>query len=265
MLCSLAMFSPAWGRASCPANPAEKELVEHGFQLLAKHLGLSRLKDAIVIEPTPAFFPDNYDGSLAAAERMFSRTCGYMGVKAGSVRLTFWQDCSEIRLPVVLEGRRSTRGVAGLYAQNDQLDEVSLNVADLRDPEGLVATMSHELAHHVLLKRCGLSREEPHMEAVTDLATIYLGFGVFLSNTLLRRQGWIRGNLEGWSVRRRGYISPEMAGWGLSLFAWVRRESDPRWSAHLATDGKSYLKQGLRYLQRTSDSTFPDSTSIRAF
>jgi hypothetical protein len=259
-----AMLSPAWGRGSCPANAAEKELVEHGFQLLAKHLGLGRLKEAIVIEPTPAFFPDRYDGSLAAAERMFFRACGYMGVNPDSVRLTFWQDNPEIPLPVGLMGQRSTRGAAGFYAQDDQLDLVSLNVAELKDPEGMVSTMSHELAHHVLLKKCGLSRDEPHMEAVTDLATIYLGFGILLSNTLLRRHGWISGNMEGWSVHRKGYISPEMAGWGLSLFAWVRGESDPRWSAHLATDGKSYLKRGLRYLHRTSDSSFPDAATIRA-
>lgn len=252
-----------WGRASCPANSAEKELVEHGFRLLARNLGLDRLQNATVVEPTPAFFPDRYDASLASAERMFSRVCGHLGVDPGSVRLTFWQDTPNIPLPAVMEGPRSTGGAAGVYAQFDQLHVVSLNVAQLKDPEGLAATMAHELAHYILLGQLGLSREEPHMEALTDLAAIYLGFGIFISNTLLRRHGWIDGTLQYWKVSRKGYISPEMAGWALSLFAWVRRESDPSWSTHLATDGKAYLSQGLRYLRRTSDTSFPGAADER--
>ncbi len=63
-------------RPSCPANPEEKDLVEHGFEVLAAHLGESRLRDAIVIQPTPAFFPDPWNKSPQAAERLFARVCG---------------------------------------------------------------------------------------------------------------------------------------------------------------------------------------------
>ena len=94
------------------------------------------------------------------------------------------------------------------------------------------------------------------MEALTDLTTIFLGLGIFTSNTLLRRHGWTEGNVEGWRVQRKGYISPEMAGWALALFAWARGEVHPHWERHLATDPKTYLKMGLRYLAQTADTTF---------
>jgi len=40
------------------------------------------------------------------------------------------------------------------------------------------------------------------------------------------------------------------------LFASARGESDPKWAKHLAADGKGYLKQGLRYLQKSGDQSF---------
>jgi hypothetical protein len=101
-----------------------------------------------------------------------------------------------------------------------------------------------------------MSHDEPHLEAITDLAAIYVGLGIFTSNRLLRRKGWVEGNLEYWQLQRKGYISPEMAGWALTLFAFARGESDPKWAKYLDADGKGYLKQGLRYLQKTGDQSF---------
>jgi len=252
---------PSWlqRRSSCPASPAEKELVEDEFRSLQEQLGLARLRDATVVEPTPAFFPDRYDASPDAAEQLFARVCGYMGIEPQSVGVHFWQEepeKPEVHAPGTFGTPRQTKGASGYYAHVDGFDHVSLNVAELSDPEALVSTMAHELAHVILLGRSAISQDEPHMEALTDLATIYLGLGIFTSNTLLRRHGWIEGNVQGWKVSRKGYISPEMAGWALSLFAWARGEKNPKWSHHLAADGRCYLKQGLRYLEQTHDTSF---------
>ena len=113
--------------------------------------------------------------------------------------------------------------------------------------------MAHELAHVLLLGGGLISRDEPHMEALTDLATIYLGFGIFTANTRLQRKVWTDGNAQGWRVSRKGYISPEMAGWGISLFAWERAERKPAWSRHLTAEAKAHLKRGLSYLDYQKD------------
>jgi len=248
---------PSWlqGSPRCPANPEEKGLVEHGFQVIGAHLGAELLRNATVVEPTPTFFPDPWDGTPTAALALFARVCRFMQVEPDSVHVSFWrkeEESPEVKLPGIISGQTESRGAAGTYSRVDGVDEIRLNAADLKDPEGLIATIAHELAHVLLLSRSGMSRDEPHMEALTDLATIYLGFGIFTSNTLLRSKNWTDGNVQGWRVQRKGYISPEMAGWALSLFAWQRQELNPKWARHLATDGKAYLKMGLRYLQRTA-------------
>jgi hypothetical protein len=252
-------FLPWGGRPSCPAHSDEKKLVEDGFLYLAERIGLDRLRKTTVIEPTPQFFPDRYDASMEAAEQMFARVCGYMGIKPASVGLGFLQGeegSHVVEMTGDFGSHRTTKGAAGYYTQSDGVDQVWLKEEELADPEALVATMAHELAHVVLMGRSAMSHDEPHLEAITDLATIYLGLGIFTSNRLLRRTGWVEGNLEYWQLQRKGYISPEMAGWALTLFAFARGESDPKWAKHLGADGKGYLKQGLRYLQKTGDQSF---------
>ncbi len=175
-----------------------------------------------------------------------------MKVDPQSVDLSFWTNEEEaplVELPGEISAGSSRTGASGTYHRSQGIDHVRLNKAELADPEALVSTMAHELAHVILLGIGGMSHDEPHMEAITDLATIYLGLGIFTSNTLLRRHAWTEGNREGWRVSRKGYISPEMAGWALSIFAWRRGELKPNWSRHLATDGKAYLKMGLRFLE----------------
>jgi hypothetical protein len=80
------------GGARCPADAEEKHLVEEGFQALERVFGRERMTGAVVIEPTPAFFPDRYDASELAARRLFARVCGYMGVDPACLQLSFWDD-----------------------------------------------------------------------------------------------------------------------------------------------------------------------------
>jgi hypothetical protein len=173
-----------------------------------------------------------------------------MSVSRAEVDLSFWEDVGKVdNVGLATAGQRTT-GAGGYYSSPGGKARVSINSKYLKDAESLVSTMAHELAHLILLGQCGLSAETPHMEAITDLATIYVGMGIFTANSLLRSRQWRDGNVEGWSIQRKGYISPEMAGWALALFCWSRGELKPQWARHLSTDPRSYLKMGVRYLER---------------
>ena len=238
-------------RGRCPASPEEKDVVDDGFRILDEVLGRSRLKGAVVVEPTAEFFPDPWDASAEAARILFRRVCGYMNVVSDEVELSFWEDAGRIDSVGLATAGQRTSGAGGYYSRLGTKPRVSINSKHLGDAESLVATMAHELAHVILLGQHGLSAEIPHMEAITDLAAIYLGMGIFTANSLLRSRRWTEGNAEGWSIQRKGYISPEMAGWALALFCRARKELKPRWARHLSTDPRSYLKMGLRYLERS--------------
>jgi hypothetical protein len=239
------------GGGRCPASPEEKEVVDDGFRVLDETLGRARMQNAVVIEPTAQFFPDPWDASAEAAGILFRRVCGYMDVDSAEVELSFWEDAGKIDSVGLATAGQRTSGAGGYYTNVGNKPRVSINSKNLGDTESLVATMAHELAHVILLGQYGLPADTPHMEAITDLACIYLGMGIFTANSLLRSRRWSDGNVEGWSIQRKGYISPEMAGWALALFCRARKELKPRWARHLSTDPQSYLKMGLRYLERS--------------
>ena len=82
----------------------------------------------------------------------------------------------------------------------------------MTDPLALVATFAHELAHY----RTARFAEPPPggwevWEIATDLAAVYLGFGVFLANTRFQFGHFSDGHISGWRWRQQGYVSePEV-------------------------------------------------------
>jgi len=55
------------------------------------------------------------------------------------------------------------------------------------------------------------------MEPLTDLLTVFLGFGVFTANAAFRIEQHQDGRSQGWSARRQGYLSEEEFGYALAV------------------------------------------------
>lgn len=101
----------------------------------------------------------------------------------------------------------------------------------MQDPQGLVATLAHEIAHYVLAGAPAVPVCEPDQhEFLTDLTAVYLGFGVFLANNAFdfsqfRDDG---SGTQGWQAQRRGYLSENQLVTALALFLMVRKQDfDP--------------------------------------
>jgi hypothetical protein len=104
-------FSP-----KLPISEEDRLWVDNGFDWLSRALGRQRLLQARVILPDAEHFPDPYDKSEAAAEKMFCRICGYMQVDRSQVELEIFPDeTSELSnlMPYWRGGKGS--GCAGLY------------------------------------------------------------------------------------------------------------------------------------------------------
>ena len=51
-----------WFRPTCPLATGEKVWVESRMAWLAQNLGMDRMLQAPVVEPTEEYFPDEYQG-----------------------------------------------------------------------------------------------------------------------------------------------------------------------------------------------------------
>jgi hypothetical protein len=252
------------GKRVCPASEEEKALVEECFLKLESLLGTRRMRSADVVTPTKHYFPHAYDGSPEALAVVFETLRRQAALKRRVATLVTFQGGEEMPEEDESGLMRHSRckGKAGIYWLEEDVHHIAVHANVVVDPQAVVGTIAHELSHAVLTE-AGADREYVHHEAMTDLAAVYIGLGILVANSLLRRQGWVESGMQYWRLKRTGYISPEMAGWALALFACARGETDPAWAKYLETDPQAYLKQGTRYLRATRDTRFLSSVLLR--
>lgn len=247
-----AMFAWLFG-PSCPCDPAAKSWIEERLSWLSEEFEDSAFSSLPVVEPTPEFFPDPYDGSKRAVRRLLDRVCEYMGVVPDLVALKFVADAGKIWL--VNESGDYLPHAAGTYQEGRRKFIIRLDRSGLDDPMGLVGTMAHELAHARLLGEGRILREAFDNELLTDLTVVFFGLGIFLANTPRHWDSQFT-KWPGTNLLKPEYLTPPMFGYGLAHLAWHRGESRPAWARHLNWAARANFNQGLRYLQKTADSAF---------
>lgn len=242
------LFSP-----SCPCDPAAKGWVEERLQWLSDEFDDHAFNGRRLVLPTAEFFPDPYDGSERAIRKMLDRVCDYMDVIPDLVELKFLSDPGDLWL--VNESGKALPHTAGSYEEGPRKFIIRIARSELDDTMGLVGTIAHELAHVRLLGENRIRSDEYDNELLTDLTVVFFGLGIFLANT---PRNWDSQYTE-WpdtDLRKPEYMTPPMFGWALAHLAWFRGEDRPMWARHLNSGARANLKQGIRYLTATSDSTY---------
>lgn len=245
-------------RPKLPIGEDERLWVDQGFVRLQKLLGQSRLVQCRTILPSPEDFPDPYDRSPAAAERIFRRVCAAMKIDRSLIQLELIPDHTEGLRAILPHWNDESSGCAGFYVHHDAGNSesepgprmlIAIQAAHLKDPLCLVAVMAHEVGHAILLGGGLLNPAPDDHEPLTDLLTVFLGFGVFTSNASGRFKQWHDERQSGWSMQRIGYLSEEVFGYALAVFAQRRGEKNPDWEKHLSTNVRSYFKRSRSWLQ----------------
>ncbi len=245
------LLLPMFGFSSkLPVTDEQRQWVDEGFSRLEQMLGRRRMLEAVVILPTAEYFPDPYDKSQAAGERLFQRVCTYMRVDRSDIEFQIFPDETEI-LPYWYG---NSGGCAGFYSRDGTADETRMLVAvrstQLKDPPTLVATMAHELGHVILLGGGLLKPTTPDHEPLTDLLSVFLGFGIFNANSAGRFKQYQDETRYGWSMHRLGYLAEEVYGYALAKFVVERGEENVDWAKHLSTNVQSYFKRSRSWLAR---------------
>ena len=240
----------AWFAATCPVVADEQTWIDDNLHWFVGQFGDSWLRSPVVL-PTDDFFPGTYSGSEQDVRDAVTRLCGYMAVDPERIRVEFHADNNaEQGIPEAV-GRWS--GAAGHYRTVGGRAVISLGHSLDRTPLALIATVAHELAHERLLGEERVVPDRADQEPLTDLLTVFLGFGIFTANAAFEFSRWSGGRYSGWSTSRLGYLTEPMYGYALARYAWLRGEDGPDWARYLDTNPRAYLKRGLRFLRRQGD------------
>jgi hypothetical protein len=231
----------------------QKEWIEKSLQWLLKEFGENYFLKHQTILPEPSFFPDKYQGTEACVAKLVERVCSYMDVNPSLIEVEFFCDRDETGAKYRLGGEEQHSGAAGLYfseTSQKMRKKIAVNVSQFKNPTKLVATVAHELGHVILLGGRKISHDDKDHEYLTDLITVFLGLGIFTANSAFQFSQWQDHSHQGWSTSRLGYMSEEMFAYSLAAYAWMRGETNPKWSRYLAMNVGHYFKRSLKYLEK---------------
>ena len=249
------LFSP-----KCPLDEDEWEWLLAGIKWLEEEFPLNGQKVAAgpmilplaedfraLREPSPEYASDIFDRVKQLAD------------------MAEWP--TEIRMQEAESGHSFASPVfAGEYRWSDALGTFSLGEDEqgsaiaiityhphqLSDPAGFVATMAHELGHYLMstATRCPPGGWELH-ELATDLTAVWMGFGIFLSNSSKNFSAFSNHDQSGWQSSMVGYLNERTLLTAMAICASIRSEdvlkSLPYLKPYLAKD----LHRIAKYVQQS--------------
>jgi hypothetical protein len=260
--------------AACPVGPAVQTWTESSMRWFTDEFGTEVLQRDVIL-PTAGFIPPGYSATPDEIRAVVSHLCILMLVDPARVKIDLFDGSAQKQKAARLGKSRTV----GHFHMEDGRAIISLDSSETSDPLLLTAIAVHEICHVKLLGEGRISSRRADQERLTDLLTVFFGFGVFSTNAALR---FVRAS-RGWSVvpqgdfddltlnaarrndsyNRLGYLKSQEFGYAMACFCWLRHETDPAWARTLNPGPLTYLKQGLAYLARNSaNDEFPTQRVI---
>lgn len=251
--------------SDCPVDRQKETWFKVWLYTFGREFGTEVIyRDPIL--PTAEFLADVNDSlSPGQVEELITHLCGLMMVDPGLVKMELFDGSAE-KEEAAKYGRERT---VGHFRMKDGQAIIALDQSEFSDPVILTAIAVHELCHLRLQGEGRIPRGAPDGERLTDLLTVYFGFGIFTTNAAMSfaraNRGWTivsRGQLDDRALngatrnegyRRLGYLRSTEFGYALACYCWLRREEAvPAWARYVNPGPYVYLEQGLNYLKRVS-------------
>jgi hypothetical protein len=192
----------------------------NNFAWLIRRLGGNdAFMETKLVLPKSGFFVFDGEQGHPLAVRIFDQVKNYCGMADWDVDLVPDDNPLAEPSPVSVAMIAPQKHALGTFAVAGNRIQISYVPALLQRPDRLIATFAHELAHYLLATVAESPPcEEDEIEFLTDLAAVYLGFGVFLANTRFDFEVLHDGPMQGWRMAHSGYLPEADLIFSLSLF-----------------------------------------------
>ena len=244
-----------------PIDEEELEFQLASFKWLQRQFGA--IGDTPLILPTPEYFPSIESHRRIEARHLFDDVRRAAGLEDWPCELEIGEsdrpiDAGNAHLlrhegPNAPCGTfRIEEGPAGRFAVITYNPEMEV------DQIGLVATFAHELGHYLMATSPGSPPGGWDLhELHTDLAAVYLGFGIFMANSARNFSHFQDGNYSGWSSSTRGYLSEGALVTATAIFQRLAGREPSDATPYL----KDYLRKDLKRAGRALARRFPDMSA----
>ena len=239
-------------------SPERQERLLAGLGNLVRRRGPDALVAAPVLLPTNKYFPDAWSTTLRGIKRLIRRLMCYAELPdlRVSLRVYHREDAQEVSVDGQLVPTLESTAAAWFGGIDGDQCWFGLDIAQLDDPEQLVGTLCHEVAHAYRTYHALRVPTTDVEEALTDLTTIYLGFGVLTTNNAYRYRS--SGQLQGAFATFRagaataGYLDAGEMSFLLAAQAAVRATSAKSlrvWTKELEVNQRELFELALTKLR----------------
>ena len=238
-------------------NPLERERLWAALENVIAARGEATFLTAPILLPINTCFPDRWTPDEHGVKRLARRLLDYAGLTQLEVDVEMFTGETEVR-QVGLDGRASATSHAGAAAwfggiRNGRC-QFGAETDQLDDPGGLVGAMAHEVSHAFRRTYHLEHRDRDVEEKLTDVTTIYLGFGVLTTAASARFITQHHQNLgSSYSHKRQGYLAGEAMAFMLGSQLLVRGydAATIKWYAkHLPANQAAALRASVRESSR---------------
>lgn len=224
--------------------------------MLHQRLGPEKpLGSSAMVLPRPGEFGSAASTPTETAQRIFDRVQQLAGLENWPVKLESFEALKPEQVSEYVFLAPEQQQAAGLFITGDGNEPIIRYDLDaVNRPMDLIATFAHELAHYLLIATqidTGDMGEEA--ELLTDLAAVYMGFGVFLANSAFEFGGHQGFYGSGWSSKRQGYLSENSLLVATALFARTSGNDPEEATPYLKSRLHKSWKKALKQVDRRQD------------
>lgn len=237
----------------CPIDDKTRIWMEDALIWLINQFGEEKILSTQTLTPTKDFFPTHFDGTDTVAIGILPIVAQQMDVNPNNIKIEFYIEGPSPSQQLndfspLLQQFEEDQYSAGQYLGKNNNGEflIAIERGQLSEPDKLIATMAHEIAH---IKILGEGRLQDNDEYLTDLTTVFFGLGIFTANS----SGQFNTNLSGWRYSRQGYLSQQEWGYALALYAYIRNEETPLWKAFLTKNIQSDFDKSMKFILANKD------------
>jgi len=244
-----------WSGRKSPIDEESEDWLIACWRWLLDYLDdLKQLRGFPLVLPNMAFFPSTRKEGHERAEYYFRAVAALCGTAEWPFDLVPQQEGVNPKLgpPAVVQNVEPEPHGTFSFRPGQRL-KVSYDPGLLEHPVNLIATFIHEIAHAILM---GIGQEVPGgpemEEFATDVATVFLGFGVFGANSAFEFQPYsdVGSGTQGWSMQNSGYLTEAEWAFAIAIFLSLRDERMAPLAEWLKPTPRTLLKQSMRYLDR---------------
>ncbi len=211
---------------------------------------------SILVIPSNRYFPGSASSAQEMAQIIFNKVREYAGLKHWPCRLTTDQTCLTRQAKLTIQGS-SLRTMEGDIADSQNEDESLAVLYDPRqvtNPEAIIASFSHTLAHYLGSMAHNLPPGgEDNWPHITEVLAVFMGFGLMFANSAFEYRNTTCGSCQPQKVHRQSFLSQYDITYALAVFAVLKDIPLKDVNSHVKKSLRSYFKRAYKDVQKRSD------------